>query len=451
MTAKSNQTARGTRPLSEKHHMQIPWYDVIVSEERQADHATLEERASLVGRVGIMLLACGTGAWRVREAMNTVARALRMSCSADIGLISLSYTCFSNNHAYSEVLSLSQSGVNTDKLDALERFVRNFEKQYTTETVREIHHRLDQIQKMSGNYDPLRAGLAAALACCAFVFLLGGGPVEMGCCFVGAGIGNWLRGIMIRRSWTLLACIGVSVAVACLAYFLVFRGLEMSLGIAARHEAGYIGAMLFVIPGFPFITSMLDISKQDMRSGMERLLYALMITIVASLVGWLVAMIVHLRPENFVDLGLNPMLLLLFRLIASFSGVFGFSVMFNSPKRMAVQAGLIGAVANTLRLELVDLSTIPPAAAAFIGALVAGLLASAINRIDGYPRISLTVPSIVIMVPGLYIYRAIYNIGLNNIGVGAEWMTRAALIIMFLPLGLFTARLIMDSRWRKSD
>ncbi|MFK5279965.1 threonine/serine exporter family protein, partial [Lacticaseibacillus paracasei] len=172
MTAKSNQTARGTRPLSEKHHMQIPWYDVIVSEERQADHATLEERASLVGRVGIMLLACGTGAWRVREAMNTVARALRMSCSADIGLISLSYTCFSNNHAYSEVLSLSQSGVNTDKLDALERFVRNFEKQYTTETVREIHHRLDQIQKMSGNYDPLRAGLAAALACCAFVFLL---------------------------------------------------------------------------------------------------------------------------------------------------------------------------------------------------------------------------------------------------------------------------------------
>ncbi|KMO58413.1 membrane protein, partial [Lacticaseibacillus rhamnosus] len=344
-----------------------------------------------------------------------------------------------------------KSGVNTDKLDALERFVRHFDKEYATQTVRDIHHRLDQIQKMSGNYDPLRAGLAAALACCAFVFLLGGGPIEMICCFVGAGIGNWLREIMIRRNWTLLACIGVSVAVACLVYFIAFRGLEMGLGIAARHEAGYIGAMLFVIPGFPFITSMLDISKQDMRSGMERLLYALMITIVASLVGWLVAMVVHLRPENFVDLGLSPVLLLVYRLIASFCGVFGFSVMFNSPRRMAIQAGLIGAVANTLRLELVDLNTIPPAAAAFIGALVAGLIASAINRVDGYPRISLTVPSIVIMVPGLYIYRAVYNIGLNNIGVGAEWMTRAALIIMFLPLGLFTARLIMDSRWRQSD
>ncbi|EGF48116.1 hypothetical protein AAULR_19476, partial [Lacticaseibacillus rhamnosus MTCC 5462] len=92
-------------------------------------------------------------------------------------------------------------------------------------------------------------------------------------------------------------------------YFIAFRGLEMGLGIAARHEAGVYRRHVVVIPGFPFITSMLDISKQDMRSGMERLLYALMITIVASLVGWLVAMVVHLRPENFVDLGLSPVLL----------------------------------------------------------------------------------------------------------------------------------------------
>ncbi len=103
---------------------------------------------------------------------------------------------------------------------------------------------------------------------------------------------------------------------------------------------------------------MLDISKQDMRSGMERLLYALMITIVASLVGWLVAMVVH-HPENFCRLRLESGPSLIYRLIASFCGVFGFSVMFNSPRRMAIQAGSIGAVANTLRLELVDLNTIP--------------------------------------------------------------------------------------------
>ncbi|WP_143875502.1 threonine/serine exporter family protein, partial [Oenococcus oeni] len=152
----------------------------------------------------------------------------------------------------------------------------------------------------------------------------------------------------------------------------------------------------------PFITSMLDLSKSDMRSGLERLSYALMITIVATLVGWLVALLVDFKPGNFLPLGLSVLTLMLLRIPASFCGVYGFSMMFNSPWKMAALSGCIGAVANTLRLELVDLTNIPAAAAAFFGSLVAGILASFINRKTGYPRISLTVPSIVIMVPGLY-------------------------------------------------
>ncbi|MCQ4965600.1 threonine/serine exporter family protein, partial [Bifidobacterium pseudocatenulatum] len=79
---------------------------------------------------------------------------------------------------------------------------------------------------------------------------------------------------------------------------------------------------------------------------------------------------------------------------------------------------LIGAVANTLRLELGD-AGMPLGAAAFLGALTAGLLASIVRRKIGYPRISITIPSIVIIVPGLYMYRAVYNIELTAIGVGA--------------------------------
>ena len=38
--------------------------------------------------------------------------------------------------------------------------------------------------------------------------------------------------------------------------------------------------MLFIIPGFPFITSGIDLAKLDMRSGLERLAYSLIIVIV---------------------------------------------------------------------------------------------------------------------------------------------------------------------------
>ena len=115
---------------------------------------------------------------------------------------------------------------------------------------------------------------------------------------------------------------------------------------------------------------------------------------------------------------------------------------------MAATTAVIGAIANTLRLELVDFTAIPAAAAAFIGAVTAGLLASFIKKYNGYPRISLTVPSIVIMVPGLYLYRAIYNFGITSLTEAVSWFTSAVMIIIALPLGLIFARIITDRTFR---
>ena len=395
-----------------------------------------------------MMLSYGTGAWRVRDSMNTVARTLKMTCSVDIGLVSLEYTCMDAHHSYTQAISLPSTSVNTTKLSQMERFIKEFDQNGSEMTIGEIHSRLEEIAHSKGNYAPYQVGLAAALACSAFVFLLGGGPVEMFCSFIGAGLGNYVRRKMIDHHITLFAGVAVAVAVACLSYLLALSLMQLTFNVSSRHEAGYIGAMLFIIPGFPFITSGLDISKLDMRSGLERMTYAIAIITVATLVGWIVALMVNLRPENFQALPLSALMLFLLRLPASFCGVFGFSIMFNSTPKMAAIAGCIGAIANTLRLELTDLTGIPAGAAAFLGALVAGLLASIVKRKIQYPQISITVPSIVIMVPGLYMYRAMYNIGLTSISVGTLWMTKALMIVVFLPMGLIAARILTDSKWR---
>jgi uncharacterized membrane protein YjjP (DUF1212 family) len=434
-------------PLSQQHHMSIPWHSFVVNPQAPVTQSSLTERSSIVGRVGIIMLSCGTGAWRVREAMNTIARHLGLTCAADVGLVSIQYTCFESGRHYSQTMSLPKSGVNTDKLTVIARFVADFEDNCLEITAHEIHLQLDKIQQKPGNFNAWQVGLASALACSAFVFLLGGGPIEMLCCFLGAGVGNYLRRIMGEHSITYTASTAVSVAAACVSYLLLFSVLRLGLHVAPAHEAGYIGAMLFVIPGFPFITSGLDIAKLDMRSGLERMTYAINVIVVATLTGWVVAMLVHFQPANFIALNLGAGTLMALRLVASFCGVFGFSIMFNSPVKMAAVAGCIGAVANTLRLELSD-AQVPAAAAAFIGALVAGLLASLIRQQMGYPRISLTVPSIVIMVPGLYMYRAVYNLGLNNFAVGGSWLIKAALMVVALPLGLAAARILTDNEWR---
>lgn len=438
-----------TEHLSDKHHMAIPWHDFFTNDNfTPAYEANLVERAAIVGRIGLMMLSYGTGAWRVRDSMNTVARTLKMTCSVDIGLVSLEYTCMDAHHSYTQAISLPSTSVNTTKLSQMERFIKEFDQNGSEMTIGEIHSRLEEIAHSKGNYAPYQVGLAAALACSAFVFLLGGGPVEMFCSFIGAGLGNYVRRKMIDHHITLFAGVAVAVAVACLSYLLALSLMQLTFNVSSRHEAGYIGAMLFIIPGFPFITSGLDISKLDMRSGLERMTYAIAIITVATLVGWIVALMVNLRPENFQALPLSALMLFLLRLPASFCGVFGFSIMFNSTPKMAAIAGYIGAIANTLRLELTDLTGIPAGAAAFLGALVAGLLASIVKRKIQYPQISITVPSIVIMVPGLYMYRAMYNIGLTSISVGTLWMTKALMIVVFLPMGLIAARILTDSKWR---
>ena len=206
--------------------------------------------------------------------------------------------------------------------------------------------------------------------------------------------------------------------------------------------------MLFIIPGFPFITSGIDLAKLDLRSGLERLTYSIIIVLVATIFAWIMALLLHLQPQDFTELDLNNITHLILRLITSFCGVFGFSIMFNSSIPMAATAALIGSIANTLRLELIDFTEMPAAVAAFIGAAAAGLLASAIKQYNGYPRISLTVPSIVIMVPGLYLYRAIYNFGIMSLTDAVSWFTSAILIITALPLGLIFARILTDRTFR---
>lgn len=437
-------------PEQELHnHMEIPWHDYTKkSIGHPITEASLSEKASVIGRTGIMLLSCGTGAWRVRSSMNTLARELGITCTADIGLLSIEYTCIDGGECYTQSLCLFNTSVNTSKLFRMERFVNHFAENCTKMSGDELHSQLDHIHEIHGFYSPAALGIAAAIACSAFTFLLGGGPIEMLCTFFGAGAGNCLRAKMNKHHLTLFLCTAVSVAFACIVYTLALTGLEHCFSVSTHHQAGYICSMLFIIPGFPFITSGIDLAKLDMRSGLERLTYAIIIIAVATLAAWILALVLHLKPMDFLPLGLNVSQQILFRLIASFFGVFGFSIMFNSPYRLAVTAGVIGAIANTTRLELVDLAMFPPAAAAFCGALLAGLLASLTKNSVGYPRISLTVPSIVIMVPGLYLYRAIYNIGITSISTGAYWFTEAMLIIIALPLGLIFARIMTDKTFR---
>lgn len=324
-------------------HMKTDWHQIVTAGDELAVDAPLTDKSSIICRTGMLMLASGTGAWRVRDTMNRVAAVLGVTIHVDLSLLSFECTCIEDGHCFNEVVSLPTTGVNTHRIWMMESFLKEIEIYGRRFTVHEYHEMLKTVESSKPDYSPWQQGLAAACACGAFVFLLGGGPIEMACAFVGAGVGNFARSHILKQGLGQFSALTTGVALACVSYLLALLGLAQVVPGAMSHQEGYIGAMLFVIPGFPLITAGLDIAKLDMRSGIERLSYAVSIIVMATLVGWMVAECVGLAPDDFAPLGLSPLALTLLRILMSFIGVFGFSVMFNSPVKMAAAAGLIGA------------------------------------------------------------------------------------------------------------
>lgn len=432
--------------------MDINWHELVENKSTEsAVDANLSEKSSIVGRVGLLMLSVGTSAWRVRASMNKISRVFGITCTANIGLLSIEYTCREKGDSCTDAISLHTTGVNTTKLSYLEQFSDNFSDYAAKYSTKQIHSILDKIEQSPANYKAWQLGLAAAFACCAFTFLLGGGIAEMICAFLGAGIGNFLRKKMLEKHITLVANVSAAVALACCIYVILIKLAEIIFDISSVHQAGYICSLLFVIPGYPLITGGFDLAKLDLRSGIERITYALIIIVTATLTGWITASLFGFAPGEFKDIHLTSYLMTALRAAASFVGVYGFSMMFNSTKKMAFIAAIIGMITNTLRLELLEYSDIHPAAAAFIGTLLAGLLASVITHFSEFPRITLTVPSVVIMIPGMYLYKAFFYIAQNDISAGGLWLTKAFLIILALPMGLIFARILTDKNFRRSS
>lgn len=433
-----------------KNHMEIPWHDYAKSPGYiKIDDAALEEKAVFIGRVGLMLLSSGTGAWRVRMTMVSLANELNITCSVDVGLTNLQYTAFDGTTSFTQVLAQKTSSVDTRKMTSLERFVDEFDEVGSKMSVEELHSKLDNIESKKARYKTWQLGVASGFACSAFAFLLGAGWVEMVLTFLGAFLGNATRVFMTRRGISLFLDVAISVSVACITYVIMLKAGVLLFGVDEANQAAYICAMLFIIPGFPFLTSGIDFAKLDMRSGLERGAYAIIIIVVATMTAWLVAEVLGLQPADFEDRGLSEQVIVALWIVCSYIGVFGFSIMFNSSVRLAGISATIGSLCNTLRLCLVNFADFRPAAAAFIGAFLAGILASVIKNRVGYPRISITVPSIVIMIPGLYLYTGIFEMANADFTNGVSWIASACLIILALPMGLIFARLATDPHFRK--
>lgn len=408
------------------------------------DELELIRQSGVALRAGKLSLSAGTGSYRVKNTMERVATALGIDRhEAHVTLTEITTTSHRGSSFRTEVAEVRSIGINSDRLSALEVMASTLRP---GSTVEEVTEKLDAITARRPLYSGLLNALWSAIACAAFAFLNNGGVIECLVVFIGAGVGQYVRRALLTRGFNQFGVTMIAAAAACLTYLGFVQALQAVGSVGAHHQAGYISAVLFLVPGFPLVTGSLDLAKLDFSAGLARLTYALMILSSAALAVWGVSVAAGLDPAPVAAPPLPFLVLIVLRLVASFLGVLGFALMFNSPWKMAIGAALVGMVANVVRIQLVEIGAAAQAGAA-AAALIVGLLSAWVAPRLRVPRITIYVPAVVIMVPGATAYRSVFHLSNGDTTQALAFGVQAALVVIAISIGLAVGRMLTDATW----
>ena len=420
--------------------------DASLTVHRMAAHDRLAYQSRVVLRLGQMLLAAGAGSYRVKASMRTCAEAVGIEKHhAQVTFTEVVATAYANGTFRTELAEQRLLGVNADRIDRITNYLASIEG--TQVLVEDVDKALDEIERVKPLYGWLANALASGLACAAFAFLNAGGWVECSVVALAAFVGQFLRRQMLKRHMNHFGVWMVCGGVAASVYILCVYLAQKYMGIEPTHQAGFISALLFLVPGFPLVTGIIDLVRHDFAGGIQRIVYVAMLVVSAGVAVWSISEAFNwsVTPEYVVSLPAYIHFPL--RFFTSFVAAFGFAMLFNSPPKVCAAAALIGAVINTGRIALAVELGMPVPAAVGLAALCAGLLAAAVAAKTRYSRVTLSVPAVVIMIPGVPLYRSLTYLNNGQTLEALEQLSTVLFTIVAIGIGLAISRMLTDRAW----
>jgi uncharacterized membrane protein YjjP (DUF1212 family) len=411
---------------------------VTSSRENEAGAAASGHALDVLLWFAVSMLRAGNTAFRTRERTEAMARKIgfdrvSVSLTLDNATISARWA-----HAWATAMrDVGPSGVDTWRIGELERLAKTIELEPAP---REIAAKLAQIEAASPRYSHAQIAAAIALASGGFAFLNGAGAPEMLAAAVGGGVGHSMRSALSRRALNHYGVAALS-AVAASGIYVLAAVLAAHFGFAfRRYPAGFVSSVLFLVPGFPLIAGLFDLLQHQTVAAVSRLAYGVMTLLAVALGLSVVIAVAGVDVSRQPPLEFTDALKLLLRGVASFVAAGAFAMLFNSPMRTVLAVGLLGLGANELRLALHD-AGLMLAPAAFLAALTIGVVALLVDRCFGMPPIGMAVPTIIIMIPGVYAFEMIVLFNRSQVLEALQASASCGFVIGALAMGLASARL----------
>ncbi len=407
----------------------------------------LATQSGMVTRLGRALLAAGASAYMVKFSMARLANAIGIEAQhSQVTFSEIVTSVYAHGTFRTESHEQRVFGTNAARLDDLRLFVRSLKPGLLVE---DVERRFDEIIGRKPPYSAVINCLAAGVACAGFCFLNRGGLVECSVVGIAALCGQILRRLMLGRKANHFGVWMLCGLVASLIYMGISQALLLTGLVSVSHPQGIISAVLFLVPGFPLVTAILDLVRMDFLAGISRMTYVVMLVISAGISVWIVATLFqwHIDPPGTFPVS-GPGLYLL-QFVCSLVASFGFAVLFSIRPQVALCAALVAGFVNVGRLFLVAQGMLPQAAVG-LAALTIGIIAHFISRISGFKfsRTSLTVPAVVIMIPGVPLYAAITHLSNGDIPQATAALVQVFFVVLSIGVGLAISRMLTDPGWR---
>lgn len=419
-----------------------------VESEARLEPRELIRLSELVTRAGILMLGAGTSGLRVHELMRGASAALGLdSFSAQVTFTDVVATVGKGGIYRTQVAQIPSPGVNAHRIAQLQKLSRELARS-TSIAPGELERRLDVIEATPRQHPWWLVAVLVALACASVTVLNGGWLREVVAVLPAGVLGFATRSLLGRWEINHLASVLISAAVSCASYFAFAELIVLATGEpGTRLAAGFICAAIFLIPGFPLVTGGLDLGRIDLGVGIPRLGYALTVLLAITIGVWLVAVPTGISPDAVPAQDGPALVLWAAWVTASFFAVFGWAIMFNSPWSVAAASGVIAALGNVPRLLMLE-ADLPAHVATFTACFVIGLACAAVGRLFDMEKIIMTVPTVLVAIPGSSALRTLLYFDERDVVQALEYGVSTVLVVIAMVAGLAGARMITDPEWR---
>jgi uncharacterized membrane protein YjjP (DUF1212 family) len=384
---------------------------------------------------GTLMMRAGNTATRTREWFEVIGCKMGFDAiSISLSLDSITASVRRSGERITAMREIGAPGINVWRIAELEQLAKT-----AASTPSEIAVRLDDIELAKPLYSSVQISAAVGVASGAFAFLNGAAAPEMISAVIGGGIGQLFRVWLSRHHVNEYGTAALS-AIAASGIYVLAAALAQRAGFELLHyPSGFIASVLFLIPGFPLIAALFDLLQHQTVAAVSRFAYGLMILLAVALGLSIVIEVGNVDIARQPPLDLAYPLTLLLRAIVSFVAACAFAMVFNTPLRAVLMAGLLALAANGLRLALNDMGMML-APAAFFAAILIGLVAVGVDDRLNVPRLAMTVAPIVIMIPGVYVFEMIVLFNRGQMQQALQASAVCGFAIGGLAMGLATAR-----------